>query len=64
MSLSGVLDQSKAEQRGFASLLQQKLRQLHMEDDMEWEVGHHPAPSPPRPASCGGGRGRGQLPLL
>ena len=39
MSLSGVLDQSNAERRGFASLLQQKLERLSMEDDVESEVG-------------------------
>ena len=39
MSLSGVLDQSDAERRGFASLLHQKLERLSMEDDVESEVG-------------------------
>ena len=38
MSLSGVLDQSDVERRGFAALLQQKLGHLQMEDDMESEV--------------------------
>ena len=38
MSLSGVLDQSDVERRGFASLLQQKLERLSMEDDVESEV--------------------------
>lgn len=46
MSLSGVLDQSDIERRGFAALLQQKLRHLQMEDDMESEV-EHPLPIPP-----------------
>lgn len=38
MSLSGVLDQSDVERRGFASLLKQKLERLSMEDDVESEV--------------------------
>lgn len=38
MSLSGVLDQSDVERRGFASLLRQKLERLRMEDDVESEV--------------------------
>ena len=39
MSLSGVLDQSDAERRGFAALLQLKLERLSIEDDVESEVG-------------------------
>ena len=34
MSLSGVMDQSAAERQGFASLLQEKLRHLLMEDEV------------------------------
>ena len=38
MSLTGVLEQSAAERIGFAALLDQKLKRLLMEDDIEIEA--------------------------
>ena len=38
MSLTGVLEQSEAERVGFAALLDQKLNQLMIEDDIELEA--------------------------
>ena len=40
MSLTGVLEQSAAETMGFAALLDLKLKQLRMEDDIELEASY------------------------